>query len=78
MRGRALDGRSYFIGGTVRPRMAIDKTTGQRIVGTIAFVGLLATIAVARKVRGEHQRPYPTPGYEYVPENPKEKDPELS
>ncbi|MFC5971878.1 hypothetical protein ACFPYI_11095 [Halomarina salina] len=58
--------------------MAIDRLTGQRIIGTVAFVGLLATLAVARALRGEHERPYPTPGFEYVPSNPKEKDGELS
>ena len=58
--------------------MAITKLTGQRIVGTIAFGGLLATLAVARAIRGEHERPWPTPGDEYVPANPKEKDGELS
>lgn len=58
--------------------MAIDTGTVQRVVGTVAFYGLKATLAVARAVRADHQRPWPTPGYEYVPANPQEKDQELS
>lgn len=58
--------------------MAIDTLTIQRIVGTASFYGLQGTIAAARALQSDDQRPYPTPGYEYVPANPMEKDPELS
>ncbi|UPM45177.1 hypothetical protein [Halocatena salina] len=58
--------------------MAIDKPTIQTVNGIIAVYGLTVIAAVARVLRDEHTRPSPTPGEEYVPANPREKDIELS
>jgi hypothetical protein len=58
--------------------MSVDKTTIEWVTGTIALYGLIATVAIAQAIRTKEQRPWPTPGYEYVPENPMEKDQELS
>jgi hypothetical protein len=58
--------------------MAIDKSTVQHANGTIGLYTLRAIAAVARRTRGKVSRPYPTPGYEFVPANPSEKDIESS
>jgi hypothetical protein len=58
--------------------MAIEKATVQRANGTIGLYTLRTIAAIARTLRGNVTRPYPTPGYEYVPANPTEKDIELS
>jgi hypothetical protein len=58
--------------------MAIDRATLQHANGTIGLYTLRTIAAIARKLRGNVPRPYPTPGYEYVPANPTEKDVELS
>lgn len=61
-----------------RHSMAIDTTTIKYVNGLIGVYGLKAITTVARAVWPLEGRPYPTPGYEYVPANPREKDIELS
>ncbi len=58
--------------------MAIDSSTAKYVIGTIGVYSLKAIATVARAIWPLKGRPYPTPGYEYVPENPREKDIELS
>ncbi len=58
--------------------MAIDKPTIQTVNGIVALYGLTLIATVARLQRPNRTRPYPTPGYEYVPANPRNKDIELS
>lgn len=69
---------SYMWRRRVGRSMAIDVSTVQRINGTIGLSVLKTIATVARAARGELTRPYPIPGYEYVPANPTEKDSELS
>ncbi|PSP61943.1 hypothetical protein BRC77_11240 [Halobacteriales archaeon QH_8_64_26] len=63
---------------TNRGDTAIDKSIVQHANGTIGLYTLRAIAAVARRTSGEVSRPYPTPGYEFVPANPTEKDIESS
>jgi hypothetical protein len=69
---------SYIYPKRIQGNVAIDKSTVQHLNGTIGLYVLRAIATIARILRGEPTRPYPTPGYEYVPANPTEKDPELS
>lgn len=58
--------------------MALDTSTIKRVNGILGVYSLKAITTVARAIRPLQERPYPTPGYEYVPANPGEKDIELS
>ncbi|WP_185715543.1 hypothetical protein [Halocatena pleomorpha] len=58
--------------------MVIDKPTLQTASGVVAVYGLTVIATVARGLRDDRTRPIPTPGVEYVPTTPREKDIELS
>lgn len=58
--------------------MAIDTETIKSVTGALGVYGLKAITTVARALWPVEGRPYPTPGYEYVPANPREKDIEVS
>lgn len=58
--------------------MAIDSSIAKHVIGTLGVYSLKVATTLARAIWPLEQRPYPTPGYEYVPANPREKDIELS